>query len=187
MTLLKISDYKVMPWKNGLGITSQIDIFPKNSEFPGEDFLWRMSSASVKNNNPFSQFPGCDRFLAVFEGEGLRLNGKDLLSSQVLHFQGEESIQGDLIGGPVLDIGLIYRREKVRASMTFAEVSRGQTLDLSLNHETHYVFCAQGSLQCQNFEVSAPETLKIDQPGQIQITNRGSQTVKIYLIQLSRR
>ncbi len=150
-----------MPWKNGLGITSQIDIYPQDAAFPGEDFLWRVSSASVQSDNPFSQFPGCDRLLAVFSGDGLNLNGQALTPSQIIYFKGEDKIQGDLLGGPVLDIGIIFRRDKVRAAMTFSKALPGQTQDLKLNHETHYFFFSQGKFLYQNQVIESCNTLKI--------------------------
>ncbi|WP_277577471.1 HutD/Ves family protein [Bdellovibrio svalbardensis] len=191
LQVLKYSDYKVMPWKNGLGMTAQIDIFPKNTEFPpnssDESFLWRVSSASVQNNNPFSQFPGCDRYLAVYQGQGLRLNEKDLRPTQILQFRGEDPIQGDLIHGPVLDIGVIYRREKVHATMSFVQASPGQALELTLTHKTHYIFCARGKFRCQEMKVSAKETLIINKACDLQVIAEGNEDLQLYLIQLSLR
>ncbi len=50
--LIKKSDCILMPWKNGLGMTSQIDIFPAKAHFP-DGFLWRLSSATVKTSSAF--------------------------------------------------------------------------------------------------------------------------------------
>jgi environmental stress-induced protein Ves len=75
-----------MPWKNGLGRTEQIEIFPEKSIFPGEDFLWRISSAKVQGASPFSQFPGCDRWLMVLGGQGLLLDGAPLFPEEPIHF-----------------------------------------------------------------------------------------------------
>jgi environmental stress-induced protein Ves len=51
-------NYKVMPWKNGLGTTTQLAIFPHKEEFSLQTFLWRVSIASVETENSFSELIG---------------------------------------------------------------------------------------------------------------------------------
>ncbi|WP_413587521.1 HutD family protein [Bdellovibrio sp. HCB274] len=106
ITLISKSSYIQMPWKNGKGQTAQIAIGPEGASFPG-DFSWRISSAAVNSDDPFSSFPGCDRLLVVTEGAGLSLNGKELPPLKVLRFSGEESMDAKLLEGPVVDLGII--------------------------------------------------------------------------------
>lgn len=193
--LLDSTEYKVMPWKNGLGTTAQIDLCPADGEFPavlqGNDFFWRLSSATVQSDNPFSQFPGCDRLLAVLHGTGLSLNDKKLLPNEVYHFSGDELIQGNLLGGPVADLGLIFCRKKVQAEMSFYSVAAGNELGLLLRKETHYLFCTEGAFQLswneENFKIEAGNCLRLDQTSPTQITIESLQNLKIYLIQISCR
>ena len=69
MQILRAANYKVMPWKNGLGSTTEIAIFPANAKL--DDFDWRVSMAQVTSDGPFSSFPGIDRTLLVIDGAGI--------------------------------------------------------------------------------------------------------------------
>lgn len=159
LNLMKTAQYKVMPWKNGLGSTAQIDIVPDGASFPGEDFLWRLSSATVSQGSAFSQFPGCDRLLVVWKGEGLLLNGVPLLPLKILKFSGEDVIDCQLIGGPVVDVGMIFRRDRVEAELAVHSLKASKQLNLKSNFKTAYVFCASGSVATQGVEARAGNTL----------------------------
>jgi environmental stress-induced protein Ves len=74
MKLIRFSEFQTMPWKNGLGSTKEIEIFPAGSQMSDGSFLWRLSSATVAANSSFSQFQGYDRWLTVLSGKGLWLN-----------------------------------------------------------------------------------------------------------------
>lgn len=101
-----------MPWKNGLGVTFEIARVPDQ-----ENYLWRLSSAVVSSDCEFSVFPGYDRLLVVVSGEGLVLNGRVVGPREVFGFSGDEAMECRLSGGPVVDLGLIFDREKVSAEM----------------------------------------------------------------------
>ncbi len=65
------ADFQKMPWKNGLGVTTELAVARR----PGEDgFDWRISTATVASPGPFSVFPGIDRSLAIVRGGTLTLN-----------------------------------------------------------------------------------------------------------------
>ncbi|KAJ4460414.1 putative HutD [Paratrimastix pyriformis] len=101
---LSADDYRVMPWKNGGGVTTEIARFPppelpKPSGPPStasgattsptiqdllrarfqkqqtsSDFMWRVSSARVEGSGPFSDFRGYERLLSYLTGPGMRLS-----------------------------------------------------------------------------------------------------------------
>lgn len=71
MRILRASEYKTMPWKNGGGVTVEIAIHPPGASV--DAFDWRVSMATVAQDGPFSSFPGVDRTLAIIEGNGLAL------------------------------------------------------------------------------------------------------------------
>ncbi len=135
---LKFSDCKIMPWKNGNGMTREIKIFPKNSSINQNDFLWRLSSAEVRDSGLFSAFPGYQRFLSVLDGKGLELsfeNNKtepliNINTSNFAEFSGDEQIFCHLLGDKVVDLNFIYRRDKICASF--------EILKSSLNNFTIY-------------------------------------------------
>ncbi len=77
-TILTVSSYRRMPWKNGGGETVEIAIAPEGAAL--SEFDWRISVATVATNGPFSIFPGFDKTLSILDGEGmsLEMDGKAL-------------------------------------------------------------------------------------------------------------
>lgn len=168
--LIKSAQYEVMPWKNGLGVTSQIDIFPEGATFPGDDFLWRISSATVATSSAFSNFVGCNRWLVVWKGAGLILNEVPLLPQQPLHFSGEEYIECRLkTEEPVIDVGLIYRRDRVDADLHVQSLKKLSTEKLRLNSDVSYLFCSEGVFSVAGNFVEAGDTVKLLGGGEIEI------------------
>lgn len=169
--LIKSTNYQIMPWKNGLGSTAQIDIFPPDAAFPGEEFLWRVSSATVNTSSPFSNFPGCDRWLVVWKGEGLFLNDQKLSPMKPLAFSGEAPIESRLVKGEVLDLGIIYRRDRIFAELTVQEVKAGKSLKVLLESGTHYLFGTTGKFSVLGQTVDAGETLKVQGAGELELSS----------------
>lgn len=170
--LIQATEYKIMPWKNGLGITSEIAIEPPLANFPNDDFDWRLSSAKIQNNNNFSTFKGYDRLLTVWHGEGLKLNQNKLKPFEVIHFSGEENINCELLGQEVIDLGLIYKREKFKASMTTFHLKAEEVLSLKLGTGLHFIFCAKGGLVTGDFSINEAQTLKIQNLDNLKINAR---------------
>lgn len=183
--LIKKADYVQMPWKNGQGLTAQIDIFPADAVFPGNDFLWRLSSATVHAASPFSQFPGCDRYLSILKGDGLFLNKKILGSKEIYYFHGEEEIHGKLINNTVLDLGLIFRRDSVRATMTFEHIPAGQTREWILDYDVNYIYCDQGSFKTPFHTVLEGDCLKITDVKNIELNADIQKDLNFILIQVT--
>ncbi|RZA24699.1 MAG: HutD family protein [Proteobacteria bacterium] len=69
---LTTHEYKVMPWKNGGGSTTELAIFPPDSTVQSE-FDWRISLADLEGSGPFSSFPGFDRSITQISGEPMTL------------------------------------------------------------------------------------------------------------------
>ncbi len=69
-TLLTPANCRRVPWKNGLGTTTEIAV----EALTTERFLWRVSIADVAAPGPFSTFTGYDRLIAVIEGVGMTLS-----------------------------------------------------------------------------------------------------------------
>ncbi|KAI8824697.1 hypothetical protein BJ741DRAFT_61547 [Chytriomyces cf. hyalinus JEL632] len=60
LTLLTRETYQRMMWKNGLGETEEIAIFPKGIDFHKDEFVWRLSVTEVHDACTFSVYPGYD-------------------------------------------------------------------------------------------------------------------------------
>lgn len=174
MQLLKMSDYIIMPWKNGLGTTAQIAVAPDNQ--------WRISAATVKKPNPFSEFKGCQRLLTIWRGSGLLLNDYELLPGIVYKFSGETPIMCKNLSPEVIDLGVIYRPEKVAATMNV--LSMTESKNLILTKGLNFIFCAEGRFQIEELIVTEGETLKINKAGSYSIELKTKQ-LKIVKINLS--
>ncbi len=114
MRILRATGHKRMPWKNGKGETVEIAVFP-----PGADvgnFDWRISTATVAEDGPFSVFDGIDRTLSILTGEGIQLSVEGrppvLLeaSSEPHAFPGDAPTTARLTGGAITDLNVMTRR-----------------------------------------------------------------------------
>ena len=74
MIHLTETDYTVSRWSGGA--TTQIALFPPESSYAGRDFLWRVSSAVVEDEeSTFTPLPDYDRHLMLLEGSLLLRHG----------------------------------------------------------------------------------------------------------------
>jgi environmental stress-induced protein Ves len=110
ITLLSPDTFKTIPWKNGLGFTTELAI----SEYGTLDnFDWRLSIASVENDGNFSNFSGYQRNLVLIEGNGLTLdhrNGElDKLTQllDIARFDGASKTHGALVNGGIKDFNIM--------------------------------------------------------------------------------
>lgn len=114
MKILRASDYKRMPWKNGGGETVEIAVFPAGASI--EDFDWRISMATVASDGPFSIFPGIDRTLSILAGAGMELtiDGDTSLvldlNSEPCPFPADKPVLAKLVNGVVTDLNVMTRR-----------------------------------------------------------------------------
>jgi len=108
------------PWKNGGGQTAEIAVSPAGAGFG--DFDWRISTAIVATDGPFSCFPDVTRVLTVIEGGAMRLrvSGQVHLldaASPPLVFPGDAPCAAELTAGPLLDFNVMIR-QPLRATVT---------------------------------------------------------------------
>jgi uncharacterized protein len=120
MMVLRADQYATVPWKNGGGATREIAVH-RDARLH-DDFLWRLSIATVARPGPFSRFEGVDRSIAVMSGEGmlLRSSGGIALVAEgapPFSFDGETEISSELLGGPTIDLNVMTRRRFFRHAM----------------------------------------------------------------------
>ncbi len=114
MRVIKSAEQRVMPWKNGGGSTTEIAVWPVGAGLG--DFAWRVSTALVARDGPFSLFEGVDRTLTVLDGGPLGLTFADgrIVSldtaSAPFAFAGDAAVQGAVGGQPVRDLNVMTRR-----------------------------------------------------------------------------
>lgn len=116
--VLRAADRTAVPWKNGGGVTREIAVSPEGASV--DAFDWRVSLADVAADGPFSAFPGVDRTLTVVEGAGMDLmvGGEHHIVDEPCwphDFPGDLPTDGRLLGGPVVNLNVMYRRGRTQA------------------------------------------------------------------------
>jgi environmental stress-induced protein Ves len=149
MLRISHSNYKMMPWQNGLGVTAEIDRLPAGDG----PYLWRFSQAAIRTDASFSIFSGYDRWLAVWRGGPIFLNDLKVAPLEPVRFSGDEDTFCRLADSPVQDVGLIFDRSKVDAKMSVVEgfVNLPQSC-------VHYIF-----------DVESGDTMKFDQAAELSV------------------
>lgn len=146
------SDYRVMPWKNHRGTTTEVFIFPENSSVQDDSYLWRVSSAAIASSCPFSQFLGFDRTVLLLEGESMALNHDCVDHPQVVkrmvpyRFKGEWQTTCEIADQAVQDFNLIVRRGKAVADLQVLQVTPLQT-KIPVQSLQALIFCVSGELE----------------------------------------
>ena len=166
MKLLKYSELKIMPWKNGQGTSQEIAIQPPNAEFPVDPFLWRLSSATVTGSNAFSLFPQYERLLVVWQGQGLLLNDHVLHPDIPYRFSGNTHIMCKLIKDTVIDVGLIYDPTQIEVSCKKISIEhKTQRTWLQFPKQSvNMLFCSSGFFKADGLHVGTGDTLQVTEP-----------------------
>lgn len=126
------SDYRLMPWRNGGGTTTEIIVAPEGAGLgrAQERFLYRVSIADVATDGPFSRFEGYDRHIMLLAGAGMTLDcgprGRiELTAPLEPHtFSGDWAVEGTLLAGPVRDFNVIADRGRASSSLEVRLVDR---------------------------------------------------------------
>jgi len=128
--------FKTIPWKNGLGETTELAI---NQGGNLDDFDWRLSIASVVNDGVFSNFTGYCRNLVLIEGVGLSLTHDNIKTDSlnklldVARFSGGCETNGKLINGAIKDFNIITKTETVSADVQCYQESQQVMIKLAKN------------------------------------------------------
>lgn len=138
MKVLRADQYITVPWRNGGGTTQEIAVLRDSGRH--DDFLWRLSIATVSAPGPFSRFEGVDRTIALLAGEGMSLQSRSdstLITgdSQPYDFVGEAEIACALLDGQTVDLNAMTRRGFYKHTMR-RERFMGWTSILGTAHNT---------------------------------------------------
>jgi environmental stress-induced protein Ves len=109
MRIVRQSQFKSSPWKNGGGITHEAMRSPSR----GDAFRWRVSVAHIDDSGPFSDFAGYARTMVLLRGGGIALRlsdgtRRDLHAvGDLAQFDGALGVECELLSGPCVDLNLM--------------------------------------------------------------------------------
>jgi len=125
MRLQKASERRPMPWRNGKGVQYEI---VADGPLP-DGWTWRVSTADIAEDVPFSVYPGVVRDFCVAEGNGvvLTIDGVEhpCEPCSVTRFTGSADVSSRLIDGPVRALNLM--QVDPGSNGTWGIVGEGQT------------------------------------------------------------
>jgi hypothetical protein len=114
INIISADTFKQVPWKNGLGFTTELAI---NDGGTLDNFDWRLSIATVSNDGAFSNFKGYRRNLVLISGQGITLdhqNGQlDNLNKllDIAQFDGGFRTLGKLHGPAITDFNIMTKHK----------------------------------------------------------------------------
>jgi uncharacterized protein len=190
MRILRTGDYRVMPWKNGRGITTEIFVVPEDAGLSGRPLDWRVSIADVASDGPFSQFPGYNRHIMAIEGQGMVLegapDGQISLADNFVprRFSGDWQISGRLLAGPVRDFNLMARRDSCDSRLEVHEATSKLRLDAAAS--TLLIYVVDGEIAASGHVLTGGETILLS-PGETSLIKLLAETACLALCRITPR
>ncbi|MGC1428819.1 MAG: HutD family protein [Albidovulum sp.] len=112
LTPLPATGFASKPWKNGLGTTHDVFLFPKGADH--DTFDLRCALSPIDQKNLFSAFPGVERVITLVDGAGLELQFQAhlvrLSRYQPYRFDSGLAPEGQPVGGPATVINVMARK-----------------------------------------------------------------------------
>ncbi len=185
MRLLRASEYRRMPWKNGGGETREVLVSPAGA--PLNEIDWRISLATIASDGPFSIFEGIDRTLSVIQGAGIRIVVDDapprllLDHSEPFTFAGESTTSATLVDGTIVDLNVMTRRDSCRHSVRRLSVSGH--LRIEMRASTTILFCQRGEVRLSSTRLQ-PEDCAVFDSGTPSIDLSATDRSEIIVIEL---
>jgi environmental stress-induced protein Ves len=185
ITVLSPQQFKTIPWKNGQGETIELAI---NAGGKLDDFIWRLSMATVVEDGVFSDFSGYQRNLILIEGNGINLQHDkrkiDQLNNilDVANFDGGCRTVGNLPAGEITDFNIITDKEK--CSAVVETLLARQTVELKAA-DLCFVYSLSGAFQLTSYQnhqiIKAGHLLKLNTLKTGEMTITGQKLVVVYL------
>ncbi len=158
--IIEKKNYKRSNWKNGLGFTNEIAIYPADASLARGDFLWRLSSARIEKASPFSLFPAHDRTLVVLQGAGIRLlhtfeegEESETVSLPLLEpydFPGDVPSRCELVQGPITDFSIFTKTGEINANTVIQTLDADEEFLWSAEGKWNYAFAVQHAVQTES-------------------------------------
>lgn len=148
LTIKTPDQFKHVPWKNGKGVTQELAI---NEGANIDNFIWRISMASVVEDGPFSNFTGYTRHLLLLEGRGIDLEFGTSTTSlnsplAMAEFDGGIATHGKLHNGQIRDFNVIFNPLRC-VIQTNAVLLQSDNDKYQLpSAETHFIYAAHSNV-----------------------------------------
>lgn len=168
-SIIAPSEFKTVPWKNGLGETIEVAI---NSGGTLAHFDWRLSMASVMEDGIFSNFSEYTRNLILIDGDGINLQHNDSKIDRLTNlldiatFDGGNKTVGNLHTGPITDFNVITRTELYN---THVSCHRNAEKELLESAALHFVFSIDSVISI--LTQSTNESIELPPQHLVQITD----------------
>lgn len=111
-----------IPWRNGGGVTRELLIWPLTNDPQRPSWDVRISVATIDRNGSFSVFEKVQRWFAVLDGAGVKLEFPNQVKTQTpltapLHFDGGDPPICTLLDGSTRDLNLMCQHGQARMSL----------------------------------------------------------------------
>jgi hypothetical protein len=125
--ILRAAGRTAVAWRNGGGVTREVAVHPPGAGW--DTFDWRVSLAEVTADGPYSPLPGVRRILTVVAGAGTELtvagtSGLRADRYRPCAFPGGAATVGRLLHGPVVNLNVMLREGRARATVEMVRGSR---------------------------------------------------------------
>jgi uncharacterized protein len=151
---IAIDSLPSVPWKNGGGTTRTLVVEPEGAEL--DDFVWRISLAEIHESGSFSTFPGIDRTILLWRGDGVVLrspawpNHALTTPYEPFNFRGEDAVVCELAVESTADLNLMVRRDLAVGSIGAYETE----FHIAGSYDNVVILCAIGRVHIASAEGS---------------------------------
>jgi len=133
--LIKSEQFKISNWSGGT--STELCIYPENSEYQNRDFTWRISSATVDlETSKFTVLSDYERIIMVLKGKLILVHDEsDLIILNELDqykFDGNANTDSK---GKVTDFNLMMRKESCVGKVEVIQLDSKTTLSTIIDEE----------------------------------------------------
>lgn len=190
MTPLPASGFLRRPWKNGLGETIVIAGDAQGVDW--QDVNWSLSRTAIRQEGPFSDFAGYERWQVVIAGSGLVLETPDgeidvRQPLRPVRYDGAVPVRARLEHGEVEVVNLIARKDRFSASMSVLEAERSSHLSLGIHILFAPVDAGRLLILGEEYRVPVGSGLRIEADQPVGVTNGGTPVLVASVVESDRR
>ncbi|WP_165836047.1 HutD/Ves family protein [Marinifilum breve] len=147
------------------GETTELYIYPEDTQYKKGDFLFRISSATVEiEESAFTPLPGVDRILMVLDGQ-MKLEHENhhtklLADLDSDHFSGEWTT---LSKGKCTDFNLMCKSGSKGNVKGFNLIENAEQ-QIDMDGKINFIFLYKGSIEINGHRLSDGDMLIVDSP-----------------------